>query len=160
MNFDLSGGWTPPSSFGDDYSSNGWIWNADVAQVAKSASLTFTDANGQIMAALSYTKFDGTQVNESGVVTINNDTPSLKLPFPLIDYTGTAASWLPTTNEKGANWTTPLASDEWIWLSHSIVGNNLSNIDTNGFWLAGVINATSAGDDKEELIAYWWKVKE
>lgn len=160
VNFDLSGGLTPPSSFGDDYSSNGWIWNADVAQVAKSASLTFTDANGQIMAALSYTKFDGTQVNESGVVTINNDTPSLKLPFPLIDYTGTAASWLPTTNEKGANWTTPLASDEWIWLSHSIVGNNLSNIDTNGFWLAGVINATSAGDDKDELIAYWWKVKE
>lgn len=157
LNFDLSGGWTAPSTFGDDYESNGWIWNAAVAEVAKSSSLSFKDNNGTIEATLKYTSADGTEVNESGVVTINPDIPSITLPFDLIKYPA-PADWVITNNAKGNFWTTPLAANEWIWVSHSAVGNNLSNIDEKGFWIAGVQQAAADGG-KDELLGYWFTLK-
>ncbi len=157
LNFDCTGGWTTPSAFGSDYTSNGWVWNEDVANVAKSARLSFTNANGQIMASLSYTMHDGTQVNESGVVTINNDNPSITFPFPMVNYDGTAANWVGNVNDKGAYWTKPLGENEWVWVNHAQVGNNLGNVSEKGFWLGRVSNAVSAGSDKDELIVFWWK---
>jgi hypothetical protein len=38
----FSGGWTSPSTFGDDYTSNGWVWDANVRAVAESATLNST----------------------------------------------------------------------------------------------------------------------
>ena len=158
LNYDLTGGWTTPSAFGTDYTSNGWIWTADVAKVCESATLSFTDANGQIMATLNYTKFDGTPVSASGIMTVQNDTPSVTFTFPLVDYADTPASWVPYENLKGAGWTTPLGVNEWIWVSHPNIGNNLSNIDEKGFWLGAVSNSEASGDSKDEVIAYWWKL--
>ena len=160
VNFDCTGGWTTPSVFGTDYTSNGWVWNADVAKVAESARLSFTNANGKIMASLSYTMIDGTKVNESGIVAINNDNPSITFPFPMVNYDGTAASWIGNVNDMGAHWTTPLGQNEWVWASHSSIGNNLGNIDEKGFWLGRVSNAISAGNDKDELLIFWWKLAE
>lgn len=160
MNFDFSGGWTAPSSFGSDYSSNGWVWTEEVAKVAESARLSFTNANGQIMASLSYTMFDGTKVEESGIVTVNNDNPSLTFPFPMVNYDGTAASWVGTVNNIGAYWTKPLEENEWLWVSHAVIGNNLTNVDEKGFWLGRVSNAVGAGNDKDEIISFWWKLVE
>lgn len=160
INFDCSGGWTTPSAFGSDYVSNGWIWNEDVAKVAQSARLSFTKANGQIMASLSYTMIDGTKVDESGIISINSDNPSITFPFPMVNYDGTAANWVGTQNNMGAHWTTPLGENEWVWVSHSNIGNNLSNIDEKGFWLGRVSNALSAGSDKDELLVFWWKLAE
>lgn len=166
LNFDLTGGWTaskddagnPTGVFGADYASNGWIWNEEVANVCSSAELTFTDAAGAIMASLTYTMADGTQVREGGVCTINMDIPSITFPFPMIDFTGTAANWVKRDNANGVYWTTPLAENEWIWVSHPQIGNNLTNIDTMGFWIACVQQAAAAGG-KDELLGYWWKVK-
>ncbi|MDE6654095.1 MAG: hypothetical protein K2K37_06880 [Muribaculaceae bacterium] len=162
INFDMSGGWTTGGVFGDDFNSNGWVWNEDVANVAKSTALTFTDANGQIMASLSYTKQDGTQVNESGVVTVKEvgNAYALNIPFDMVDFSNTAASWLPINDEKGPYYTFPLDIHDWLWVSHSAVGNNLSNVDENGFFLGAVSNAVAGGNDKDELLVFWWKLKQ
>lgn len=156
LNFDLTGGWTAPNAFGDDYTSNGWIWDANVAKVADSASLSFTKAGNGLTASLSYTKFDGTKVDAEGKVTINPDVPSITFEFPMVDYDGTAASWVGNKNDKGSYWTKSLGENEWIWVSHQTVGNNLSNIDEKGFWLGRVVNAAAAGDAKDEIIGFWW----
>jgi hypothetical protein len=158
LNFDLSGGWTAPSSFGTNYTSNSWIWDETTANVAKSVRLSFAESGSDIKASLEYTMADGTKVSESGNITINEDVPSIKFPFDLVDYTGTPASWLPRNNSGyGSYWTTPLASDEWIFISHSQVGNNLSNIDENGFWI-GVVSQAAAAGGKDEILAFWFTV--
>lgn len=160
LNFDCTGGWTAPSVFGDDYKSNSWVWDEKVAAVAKSARLSFTKANGKIMASLSYTMADGTQVNESGIIDVNNDNPSITFPFPMVDYSGTAANWVGNLNDKGSYYVKPLAENEWLWLSHPAIGNNLGNVDEKGFWLARVSNASAAGNDKDELLGFWWSLVE
>lgn len=160
VNFDLTGGWTAPSAFGSDYESNGWVWTADVAKVAESARLSFTKDGNALSAHLTYTKFDGTAVDVSGKVKINADAPSLTFEFPMVDYSGTPAEWVGSTNDQGAFWTTPLAQNEWIWVSHQIVGNNLSNVNEKGFWLGRVSNATANGADKDEILAFWWTLAE
>lgn len=157
LNFDCTGGWTTPSTFGSDYTSNGWIWNEGVAKVAQSALLSFSKSGGKIMATLTYTKADGSRVEESGEVAVNSDIPSLSFPFPMIDYSGTAANWIGSTNDKGAYWTKPLASNEWLWVAHPEIGNNLGNVSEKGFWLGRVANASAAGDSKDEIVAFWWK---
>jgi hypothetical protein len=65
---------------------------------------------------------------------------------------------LPRNNSGyGSYWTTPLASDEWIFISHAQVGNNLSNIDENGFWI-GVVSQAAAAGGKDEILAFWFTV--
>lgn len=163
INFDMTGGWTTAGSFGDDFASNGWVWNEDVANVSKTAALEFTNANGQIMASLSYTKNDGTAVNESGVVTVKeiDGIFALNFPFDFVDFDGTAANWLPRNNSKfGAYYTTPVDANDWIWVSHGAVGNNLGNVDEKGFFLGAVSNAVAGGADKDEILVYWWKLKQ
>ena len=76
----------------------------------------------------------------------------------MVNYDGTAASWVGTVNNIGAYWTRPLGENEWLWVSHAVIGNNLGNIDEKGFWLGRVSNAVSAGNDKDEIISFWWKL--
>jgi hypothetical protein len=63
---------------------------------------------------------------------------------------------LNTTNPKGANWTTALGTNEWIFASHG--GATLSNIATNGMWLGAVSNSTAAGDSKDEVLVFHYVV--
>lgn len=78
----------------------------------------------------------------------------------MVDYSGTPAEWAGSTNDMGAFWTTPLAQNEWIWVSHQEVGNNLSNVNEKGFWLGRVSNATANGADKDEILTFWWTLAE
>lgn len=162
LNFDLSGGWTTPSSFGSDYSSNGWIWTEAVETICKSAKLSFAEEGGEIVATLVQDVYDANGAlveaakSVSGVVVINPDIPTLTFSFPMVDYTGTPASWVNRDNSAfGSYWTTPLDVNEWIWVSHQNVGNNLGNVDEKGFWL-GTLSGAAAAGGKDEVLAYWW----
>jgi hypothetical protein len=154
LNFDLTGGWTSASTFGTDFTSNSWVWNEATSNIAKSASLKFEAAGSDIKVTLTQDLRDAAGnittagYTVSGKVTINPDIPSLTFEFPLVNYTGSPASWVNTTNSKGANWTKPLGTNEWIFVSHG--GSSLSNINQNGFWLGAVSNSTAAGDAKDE----------
>ncbi|PTN09090.1 hypothetical protein [Mangrovibacterium marinum] len=143
----FTGGWTTASTFGDDYSSNSWVWDANVRAVAESASLSFTEEDGTIKLTLTQTK-DGAPYTATGDVVINADDNILNISIPLVDYAGTTASWLPTTNPKSITGDT----SDFYFVSHG--GNNLANIDTEGFWLGVIANSTAAGDDKDEVVIY------
>lgn len=163
LNFDLSGGWTSASTFGTDYTSNGWIWNEKTRAIAESASIKFEADGSGIKATLTQDIYDANGVlttagySVSGKVTINPDAPSLKFEFPLVDYTGSPANWVNKENPKGVNWTTSLSQYEWIFVSHG--GNDLSNINTMGFWLGAVSNSTASGDSKDEVFAFHYVLK-
>lgn len=158
LNFDLSGGWTSASTFGADYTSNSWVWTQKTSDIAKSASIKFEASGSDIKATLTQDLYDASGnvttagYTVSGKVTIKPDVPSLTFEFPLVNYTGSPGSWLNTTNPKGANWTTPLALNEWIFVSHG--SSTLGTIDTNGFWLGCVSNATGGGDSKNEVLGF------
>ncbi|WP_308764787.1 hypothetical protein [uncultured Bacteroides sp.] len=163
LNFDLTGGWTSASTFGTDFTSNNWVWDEATSNIAKSATLKF-EANGddiKVTLIQNLTDAEGNVTNGytvTGKVTINPDAPSMKFEFPLVNYTGGAGAWLNSANPKGAHWTTALSEYEWIFISHG--GSNLSNINTNGFWLGAVANATAAGDSKDEVLAFHYILKQ
>jgi len=144
---DFTGGWTSSSTFGDDFTTNSWVWDANVRAVAESASLAFSMDGDNIKLTLEQTK-DGSPYIATGDVVINADKNILNINIPLVDYAGTAASWLPTTNTKSITGDT----NDFYFVSHG--GNNLSNIDTQGFWLGIVSGSTAAGDDKDEVLVY------
>ena len=163
LNFDLTGGWTSASTFGTDFTSNNWVWDEATSNIAKSATLKF-EADGagmKVTLTQNLTDAEGNVTNGytvTGKVTINPDAPSMKFEFPLVNYTGGAGAWLNSANPKGAHWTTALSEYEWIFVSHG--GSNLSNINTNGFWLGAVANATAAGDSKDEVLAFHYILKQ
>jgi hypothetical protein len=150
---DFTGGWTSSSTFGDDYTTNSWVWDANVRSVAESASLAFTMNGDNIQLTLSQTK-DGSPYTATGDVVINTDDNILNITIPLVDYAGTAASWLPTTNAKSITGDT----NDFYFVSHG--GNTLSNINTEGFWLGVVSNSTAAGDEKDEVVIYHYVLKQ
>ena len=158
LNFDMSGGWTSASTFGADFTSNGWVWNEATSKIAKSVTLKFTEEGAYILATLTQDVYDesGNLVtggkNVTGKVVINPDNPSIGFEFPLVNYTGSAGNWLNATNPKGSKWTKPLGENEWIFVSHG--ESNLSNINSKGFWLGAVSNAVGAGDTKDELLVF------
>ncbi len=158
MKFDFTGGWTSASTFGTDFTSNGWVWNAKTSDIAKSASLKFEANGSDIKVTLTQDLYDASGnvttagYTVSGKLTINPDIPSIKFEFPLVDYTGSVGNWLNTTNPKGTNWAKPLATNEWLYLPY---GNaTLSTIDTNGFWLGAISKSTAGGDDKDEILGF------
>ncbi len=144
---DFEGGWTSSETFGDDYTSNNWVWDANVREVAESASLTFFMDGDDIKLTLTQTK-DGEPYTATGDVVIDPDNNMLNINIPLVDYVGTVANWLPPTNAK----TITGDENDFYFVSHG--GSNLSNIDTNGFWLGVIANSTVSGDDKDEVLIY------
>ena len=123
-------------------------FEADGAGMKVTLTQNLTDAEGNVTNGYTVT----------GKVTINPDAPSMKFEFPLVNYTGGAGAWLNSANPKGAHWTTALSEYEWIFVSHG--GSNLSNINTNGFWLGAVANATAAGDSTDEVLAFHYILKQ
>lgn len=158
-NFDGTGGWTSSSTFGSDYTSNGWAYNETVRQICESTRLTFNGSAPNMTATFSYTMADGTRVNESGPVTIDTENSTLTFAFDLTNFTGSGVEMYKTNNsEKGAYWTKALGTYEWPYVTHG--GSNLSNVNTNGFWLGYVSQATAAGDGANELTMFHWILAE
>ena len=143
----FSGGWTSSSTFGDDFTSNGWVWDANVRAVAESARLRFFTEGEQIKAELQQTKA-GQPYSAIGNVSIDVEKNILNIDMPLVDYTGTAAEWVGTTNDKSVTGDT----NDWYFISHG--GSNLGNIGTAGFWLGRVSQSTAAGDNNDEVLAF------
>jgi hypothetical protein len=139
---DFTGGWTSESTFGSDYTSNGWVWDANVAKIAKNATLRFyMDGSNTMKVDVSQTK-SGTPYSATGTVTIDVNKNILNIDTPLIDYDGTAGSWVGIDNSNFTSFGG--AANDWFFVSHG--GSNLSNISTNGFWL-GRLTGTTPGDD-------------
>ena len=150
---DFSGGWTSESTFGDDYTSNGWVWDADVRAVAESATLQFYMEGSSLKVALAQTK-EGSPHSDTGTVTVPPATGILNIDVPLVDYAGTVAGWLGTTNPKS-----PTGDEhDWYFVSHG--GSNLSNIDANGFWLGRVSSSQALEDNSDEVLIFHYVVKE
>jgi hypothetical protein len=143
----FTGGWTSASTFGDDYTSNGWVWDKDVRNVAESASICFNLEGPDLVIEVKQT-LDGKAISHKGKVTIDPDKNILNISVPLVSYAGTAGSWLPSTNEKSVTG----SKNDWYFVAHG--GSNLSNIDTQGFWLGAVANSTAAGDTKDEILIF------
>ena len=143
----FAGGWTSAATFGDDFTSNGWVWDANVKAVAGSASLTFRMDGNDLKVDLKQT-LDGKPYEATGKVLIDTDKNILNISIPLVNYKGTAAEWLPTTNSKSVSGST----NDWYFVSHG--GANLGTIDTQGFWLGVVSNAVAAGDTKDEVLIF------
>ncbi len=160
INFDFSGGWTSASTFGTDFATNNWVWTQKTRSIAESASLKFEAAGADIMAVFKQDVYDAdgnlleAQKTVSGKVVIDTDKATLTFVFPLVDYTGSPGGWLNRDNAKGANYTVALGNYEWLYAAHG--GSTLANINSNGFWLATVANATAGGDSKNELLAFHW----
>lgn len=158
INFDFTGGWTTPTTFGTDYTTNGWVWNEMTRTIAESASLRFEADGAGIKVIFTQDVYDeaGDVIEAprtvSGKVVIDPDKPSMKFEFPLVNYTGSAGAWLNTDNAKGANWTKALEQNEWIVVPHG--GSSLASIDTDGLWLGIVANAVAGGDTKDELLIF------
>jgi len=164
-NFSGAGGWTSSSTFGTDYTSNGWIWTASTSAVAASASLSFaaSTSGSEVIATLTQDmyKADGTLVTAgytvSGKVIIDPTIPSLTFDFPLVNFTGSTANWLPINNAMGKYFSIPLATNEW--LLDLVSGTSLSTIDTNGMSLGAVDASLAApGGAKNEVLSFFWKV--
>lgn len=150
---DFSGGWTSPSMFGDDYTSNGWVWDANVRAVAESASLVFELDGDKLKVELTQLK-EGVDYSASGEVIINAADNILNISIPLVDYAGTAASWLGTVNDKSPTGN----SSDWFFVPHG--GANLSNIDTQGFWLGRYTSSKDAGDENDEVLIFHYVLAE
>lgn len=144
---DFSGGWTSSSTFGSDYTSNGWVWDANVRAVAESATLKFAENGDKLKITLSQIK-EGVAYSATGDVTINAENNILNISIPLVDYAGTPASWVGTVNEKSP---TGNPSD-WYFVSHG--SSDLSNIDTKGFWLGRYSSSKAAGDKEDEVLIF------
>lgn len=147
----FTGGWTSATTFGTDYTSNTWVWDANVRAVAESASLKFRLQNGDLKVDLTQTK-NGSPFTATGDVIIKAEDNILNISIPLIDYVGTAASWLNTSNPKSVSGST----NDWYFVSHG--GSTLGNINTNGLWLGAVSNSIAAGDSKDEVLIFHYVV--
>lgn len=143
----FTGGWTSATTFGSDYASNSWVWTKEVREVAESATLRFYQDGSDIKVELKQ-KLEGKDRTAVGTVKIDPDKSILNINIPLIDYAGTPAAWLSTTNTKSITGST----NDWYFVGHG--GSNLSNINTNGFWLGVVSNSVAAGDAKDEVLIY------
>ncbi len=142
---DFTGGWTSSSTFGDDYTTNSWVWNESVRNIAESASLTFYEDGGDIkvdVAQILTTEHQDENENwitdsvdetysVTGTVTIDTETGILTIDVPLIDYAGSPARWLGSTGND----------NQWYFVSHG--GSSLSSIDENGLWLGYTTTAGS-----------------
>lgn len=143
----FTGGWTSSSTFGDDFTSNGWVWDANVRAIAESASLRFEVDGNKLRLTLTQKK-EGVDYSATGEVTIDPDNNILNINIPLVDYAGSAASWLGTVNDKS-----PTGDEhDWHFVSHG--GSNLSNIDTSGFWLGRYTSSKAAGDENDEALIF------
>jgi hypothetical protein len=143
----FKGGWTSSSTFGNDFTSNGWVWDEKVKSVAESASLTFRTDGDEIKVDVKQKK-DGLDYTASGTVKIDPDKNILTISVPLVDYAGTAANWLPTTNTKSISG----SKNDWYFVSHG--GSNLSNIDSEGIWLGVISSSIASGDTKDEVLIF------
>lgn len=144
---DFTGGWTSASTFGNDFTSNGWVWDANVRAVAESASLSFRLVGSDLKVDLVQTK-NGSPFTATGDVVIDPVTKILNINIPLVDYAGTAASWLNTGNPKHISG----SANDWYFVSHG--GSSLANIDANGLWLGVIANSIAAGDTKDEVLTF------
>jgi hypothetical protein len=144
---DFTGGWTSASTFGDDVTSNSWVWDAATKAIAESASLKFEKDGSNLKLTLRQLK-EGVDFTSVGTVTIDVDNSILNISIPLVDYTGAAASWTGTVNDKS-----PTGDEhDWYFVSHG--GSNLSNIDTEGFWLGRFSQSIAAGDGADEILIF------
>lgn len=143
----FTGGWTSSSTFGNDFTSNNWVWDAKVKAVAESARLSFRQDGDDIKVDLKQT-LDGKTYEATGTVKIDPDKSILNISIPLIDYKGTVAEWLPTTNTKSVSG----SKNDWYFVSHG--GANLNNADTQGLWLGVVSNSIAGGDTKDEVLVF------
>ncbi len=149
---DFTGGWTSASTFGTDYVSNDWVWTEATRAVAESASLTFRLEGNNLKVDLVQTK-DGSPFSATGDVVIDSDNKLLNISIPLIDYAGTPASWLNTSNPKSITGST----NDWYFVSHG--GSSLATINTNGLWLGVIANSIAAGDSKDEVLIFHYLVE-
>lgn len=137
----FSGGWTSSSTFGEDYTSNTWVWTEQTRTIAESASISFarngSDLTIDLAQSLTTEHNDGTDeapnwvvdsvddtYTNTGTVAIDTENAILAIDIPLINYSGSPARWLSTTGNDDTN---------WYFVSHG--GSSLSNIDSEGFWL-------------------------
>ena len=144
---DFAGGWTSSTTFGTDYSTNSWVWTADVRTVAESATLKFTQ-NGDNFDLVLTQKLNGVDFSANGVVKVDPVKSILNISIPMVDYAGTPGSWLNTTNTKSVTGSV----NDWYFVSHG--GNTLTSIDTDGFWLGCVSNSIAGGDTKDETLLF------
>lgn len=121
---DLSGGWTGPTTFADDFSSNSWVWTQAVKDGLQDPRLTFTLDAGVVTVTKEQ---DG--ATTSATVNIDPENNTISIDMDLIAFKD-AASWLPT---YGAVW--------------YFCKSPLTNIATDGMWL-GDLN-----DDQTEVTA-------
>jgi hypothetical protein len=127
---DLTGGWTSPTTFADDFASNSWVWTEAVKQGLQEPRLTFTNDGGQITV----TKLqDG--VTTSASVVIDAASNTLTIEMDLIAFED-AASWLPTYGP--------------VWY---ICKTDLSVIETEGMWL-GDLGVSGGGSPEVTAIHY------
>jgi len=148
---DFTGGWTSASTFGNDFTSNSWVWDANVRAVAESASLSFRMEGSALKVDLTQTK-NGSPFTATGDVTLDVENQLINISIPLVDYVGTAASWLNTSNPKSVSGST----NDWYIVSHG--GATLANMATNGLWLGTVSNSIAAGDSKDEILAFHYLI--
>lgn len=144
---DFAGGWTSASTFGNDFTSNGWVWDANVHAVAESARLEFRLEGNDLKVDLTQTK-NGVAYSATGDVIIDPVNNILNISIPLVDYAGTAAAWLLTTNPKSVTGST----NDWYFVSHG--GSNLNNIATNGIWLGTISQSIASGDANNEVLIF------
>jgi hypothetical protein len=144
---DFTGGWTSATTFGNDFTTNSWVWDANVRAVAESASLKFYLVGSDLKVELTQTK-NGAPFTAIGDVVIDPEEKLLNINIPLVDYAGTAASWLNTKNPKH------ITGSEWDWHFVSHGGSTLASIDTDGLWLGVIANSTAAGDAKDEVLVF------
>ncbi|WP_461644114.1 hypothetical protein [Labilibaculum euxinus] len=138
---DFAGGWTSASTFGDDLTTNSWVWDANVKAIAESASISFS-MNGDVMEIDLAQKLTNehnagddttpdwvtddvnSDFTNSGTVVIDTETSILTIDIPLVSYAGSSARWLSSVGNTGG---------EWFFVSHG--DSSLSNIDEKGLWL-------------------------
>lgn len=143
----FAGGWTSSSTFGNDYTSNGWVWDANVRAVAESATLEFFTSGSDLKVTVKQIK-NGAPYTATGTVVIDPDKNILNINIPLVDYEGTVANWVGSTNDKSISGST----NDWYFVAHG--GANLSNVNTNGFWLGRIANSVASGGDKDEVLVF------
>lgn len=137
---DFSGGWTSAETFGEDYTSNGWVWDAAAADIVESASLEFTLVDGNISLTVrqvlttEHEEVDGENsvwvtdevdedFSQTGTVVIDPEGLTLTFDIPLIDYAGSAPRWLSSEGNEGT----------WFIVPHG--DSSLSTVEAEGLWL-------------------------
>src|SRR5690606_13142965 len=79
---DFAGGWTSAATFGNDFTSNGWVWDAKVKAVAESATLSFRQEGNDIKVDLKQT-LDGKAYEATGTIVIDPDKSIINISIPL-----------------------------------------------------------------------------